>query len=151
MKRTILALVAACALTGMAKADVVVGQGGETLFVLKSDRDLGKTADQRANDVYDRLRTILNNPNFRGSQIKVKPLGNYGMKIVANNQLIVPIGYDEAKANNTTPSLLAKDWAANLRKVMPKLNARPYLFVNKNADKKKPAVAKKPAPKTKRR
>ncbi|MGC4044519.1 MAG: hypothetical protein QM758_12060 [Armatimonas sp.] len=148
MKRTILFLVAACALagTGIAKADVVVGQGGETLFVLKAKQDLGKTDEQRANDVYDRLRTILNSPNFRGSQIKVKKMGNYGVKIVANNQLIVPIGEEEAKANGTTPMKLGQEWAAHLRKVMPKLNARPDLFVKKNKYTKK-----KPTPKPKHR
>jgi hypothetical protein len=130
-------MVALLALLGVAQADVTVGQGGETLFVLKADEDLGKTADQRANDVYDRLRTILNNPKFKGSDIQVKPLGNYGAKIVANNQLIVPIGMKEAEANKSTPMKLAETWAANLRKVMPKLNARPDMFAKKNKYTKK--------------
>jgi hypothetical protein len=130
-------MVALLALLGVARADVVVGQGGETLFVLKADEDLGKTADQRANDVYDRLRTILNNPKFKASDIQVKPLGNYGAKIVASNQLIVPIGAKEAEANKSTPMKLAETWAANLRKVMPKLNARPDMFAKKNKYTKK--------------
>ena len=129
-----------CALTlssGVAKADVSVGTGGETLFVFKSDRDLDKTAQQRSDDVYDRLRNILNNPRFKGSDIQVKPLGDYGAKIVANNQLIVPIGDQEAKANDSTPMKLAETWAVNLRKVMPRLNARPDLFLQTNKYVKK--------------
>ena len=117
---------------GISRADVSVGTGGETLFVFKSERDLDKTANQRADDVYDRLRYILNNPRFKGSDIKVKPLGDYGAKIVANGQLIVPIGAQEAQANGSTPMKLAEDWASHLRKVMPKLNARPDLFNKKN-------------------
>ncbi|MGC4042824.1 MAG: hypothetical protein QM758_03395 [Armatimonas sp.] len=136
MKKTLITLFALCALAvagTSARADVLVGQGGETLFVLRSDSDLYKSADDRANDVYDRLRLILNNPYLRGSDIQVKPMGNYGAKIVANGQLIVPIGKAEAEANNSTPMGLAKVWAANLAKVMPKLNARPDLFVMANS------------------
>ena len=133
-----LAAIAVAALTmGVAQADVTVGQGGETLFVLKSESDLGKTGEQRANDVYDRLRLILNNPKLKASDIQVKELGNYGVKIVANNQLIVPIGAEEAKAYNTTPMELGKKWAAHLQKVLPKLNARPDLFQKKNTYKGK--------------
>ena len=123
-----IALGLALASAGAARADVSVGTGGETLFVFKSERDLDKTADERADDVYDRLRYILNNPRFKGSDIQVKELGNYGAKIVANNHLIVPIGVREAEANGSTPMKLAEEWATHLRKVMPKLNARPDLF-----------------------
>lgn len=135
MKKTLIALFSLCALAvagTSARADVVVGQGGETLFVLRSDSDLYKSADARANDVYDRLRLILNNPYLRGSDIQVKPMGGYGAKIVANGQLIVPIGMAEAQANNSTPMGLAKVWAERLATVMPKLNARPDLFVQAN-------------------
>ena len=90
--------------------------------------DLEKSANQRANDVYDRLRLILNNPYLRASDVQVKKLGGYGAKIVANGQLIVPIGAGEARANDTTPMGLAEVWAARLRTVLPKLNARPDLF-----------------------
>lgn len=116
------------AAAGISRADVPVGTGGETLFVFKSERDLDKTANERSDDVYDRLRYILNNPRFKSSDIKVKELGNYGAKIVANNQLIVPIGVREAEAHGSTPMKLAEEWADHLRKVMPKLNARPDLF-----------------------
>jgi hypothetical protein len=136
MKKTLIAILGLCALAASstsARADVLVGQGGETLFVLRSDSDLYKTANNRADDVYDRLRNILNNPYLRGSDIQVKPLGNYGAKIVANGQLIVPIGMAEAQAHGTTPMALARDWAAHLAKVMPKLNARPDLFVMANS------------------
>jgi hypothetical protein len=129
--RSILGLGLLLALAGAASAAVVVGTGGETLFVLKSERDLDKTAQERAGDVYDRLRYILNNPRFKATDIQVKPLGNYGAKIVANNHLIVPIGAREAEANGSTPMKLAEDWAVHLRKVMPKLNARPDLFAKR--------------------
>ncbi len=129
--RSVLGLGLLLALAGAARADVVVGTGGETLFVLKSERDLDKTAQERAGDVYDRLRYILNNPRFKAADIQVKPLGDYGAKIVANNHLIVPIGVREAEANGSTPMKLAEDWAVHLRKVMPKLNARPDLVARR--------------------
>lgn len=137
-----LALGLLVASTGASRADVSVGTGGETLFVFKSERDLDKTANERADDVYDRLRYILNNPRFKASDIKVKPLGGYGAKIVANGQLIVPIGMKEAEANGSTPMKLAEEWAVHLRQVMPKLNARPDLFVKRY---KAIAAAKKKA------
>ena len=148
MKTNTLLLVAGLLLAsaGGSRADVSVGTGGETLFVFKSERDLDKTATQRADDVYDRLRNILNNPRFKGSDILVKPLGDYGAKIVANGQLIVPIGAQEAEANGSTPMKLAEEWATHLRKVMPKLNARPDLFNKKNryVAKRKPTPRPKP-------
>ena len=131
MKPTLCAIAAMAALTagaGSTRADVLVGQGGEELFTLRAARDLDKSADERANDVYDRLRLVLNNPNLRASDIKVKKLGGYGAKIVANGQLIVPIGREEARMSDTTPMKLAQMWATRLRTVLPSLNARPDLF-----------------------
>lgn len=131
MKPTlVLSLVAFALILGStaARAETVVGLGGETLFVFKADRDLDKTAQERSNDVYDRIRTILNNPRFKASDIQVKALGDYGTKIVANGQLIVPIGNSEAEAHGSTHRALAEEWAKHLREVMPKLRARPDLF-----------------------
>ncbi|WP_395140522.1 hypothetical protein [Armatimonas sp.] len=119
-------------LVGTAHAEMSIGLGGETLFVLKADRDLDKTDQERSDDVYDRLRNILNNPRLKASDIQVKALGDYGYKIVANGHLIVPIGVQEAKAHDSTPLALAEQWAVHLRKVMPKLRARPDLFRQKN-------------------
>lgn len=106
----------------------LVGLGGETLFVFKSESDLDKDMKTRVDDSHDRLRFILNNPNLKSKDILVKPLGNYGAKITANDQLIVPIGVSEASAHGSTPMQLAKDWAFHLRQVLPKLTARPDLF-----------------------
>ena len=118
-------------------ADVTVGLGGETLFVFKAERDLDKTDQQRSDDVYDRLRLILNNPRFKKSDIQVKAMGDYGVKIVANGQLIVPIGAREAEAHSSTMMALGEEWAAHLRQVMPKLTARPDLFRQMNRRFKK--------------
>ena len=124
----LLGLVALALLPQVARAETVVGLGGETLFVFKADKDLDKTAQERSNDVYDRIRTILNNPRYKASDIQVKALGDYGAKIVANGQLIVPIGAAEAEAHGSTHRALAEEWAKHLRQVMPKLRARPDLF-----------------------
>ena len=143
MKNPLILILALVGLTaGAARADVTVGSGGETLFVFKSERDLDKTANERSDDVYDRLRYILNNPKFKASDIQVKPLGDYGAKIVANNHLIVPIGVKEAEAHGSMPMKLAEEWAVHLREVMPRLNARPDLFFKKNryVAKRKPAT-----------
>ena len=118
-------------LSSQAKAQVepgAVGIGGETLFVLKAPMDLDKSIQNRSDDVYDRIRFVLNNPKLRSSDIKIKKLGYYGYKIVANGQLIVPIGEKEAKAHGMTMIELANDWATHLKKVLPKLNAKPDLF-----------------------
>lgn len=122
---------------GVARAEVPVGIGGETLFVFKAANDLDKTAQERSDGVYDRLRYILNNPRFKASDIQVKPLEDYGVKIVANGHLIVPIGAREAEAHGSTPMALGKEWVAHLRKVMPNLRARPDLFQQKNRYAKK--------------
>jgi hypothetical protein len=109
-----------------------VGLGGETLFVFKAIRDLDKSDQERSDDVYDRLRLILNNPRFKASDIQCKPLGDYGYKIVANGHLIVPIGEREAEAHGSTTQALAEEWTKHLREVMPKLRARPDVFRQKN-------------------
>ena len=105
-----------------------IGIGGETLFVLRSQMDLDKSMESRANDVYDRIRYVLNNPNLRSADIKVRRLGDYGYKIVANNELIVPIGPKEAEAHGMTMQGLANEWVTHLRSVLPKLTARPDLL-----------------------
>lgn len=115
------------------QAEQRISLGGETLFVLKSNVDLSKDAKTRADDSYDRLRFILNNPKLKGRDIQVKNLGDYGVKIVANDQLIVPIGAAEAEAHHTTPLALAKSWATHLRQVLPNLTARPDLFAKSYA------------------
>ncbi len=111
----------------------LVGLGGETLFIFKSEYDLDKDMKTRVDDSHDRLRFILNNPKLKSKDITVKKLGNYGAKIVANGQLIVPIGVQEASAHSATPMQLAKDWAFHLRQVLPKLTARPDLFAQSYA------------------
>jgi hypothetical protein len=113
---------------GAARAqEHTLGLGGEVLFTLRAASDLDKGQAQRADDCYDRLRYILNNPRLKAQDIQVRELGSYGAKIVANGQLIIPIGIAEAQAHGMTPQELAQDWAAHLRKVLPKLTARPDL------------------------
>jgi hypothetical protein len=128
----ILTTAALVLLGGTAHAEMPVGLGGETLFVFKAIRDLDKSDQERSDDVYDRLRLILNNPRFKASDIQCKPLGDYGYKIVANGHLIVPIGEREAEAHGSTTQALAEEWTKHLREVMPKLRARPDVFRQKN-------------------
>ena len=122
---------------GVARAEMPVGLAGETLFVFKAVRDLDKSDQERSDDVYDRLRNILNNPQLKASDIQYKPLGDYGYKIVANGHLIVPIGEREAEAHGSTTQALAEEWTKHLRTVLPKLRARPDLFRQKNKYVKK--------------
>lgn len=122
---------------GAAHAEMSVGLGGETLFVFKASSDLGKSDQTRSDDVYDRLRNILNNPRLKASDIQYKPLGDYGYKIIANGHLIVPIGAREAEAHGSTIQALAQEWTQHLRKVMPKLRARPDLFQKNHRYSKK--------------
>lgn len=124
----------------------VVGLGGETLFILRASQDLDKSARERSNDCYDRLRYILNDPLLKASDIQVKPLGNYGMKIVANGQLIIPIGAAEARAHDTTTRALAQEWVLHLRQILPSLTARPDLFAKSNAIYIKQKIARGEAP-----
>lgn len=116
-------------MVGAARAEERVAVGGETLFVLKADADLGKSAKQRASDAYDRMRDTLGDPRVRARDIVVKPLWPGAVKIVARRRLIVPIGEAEAQAHGMSVEALASEWQAALRRKWPVLKARPDLTV----------------------
>ena len=118
---------AALAVAGPVWAEERVAVGGETLFVLKSETVLGKSAKVRAGDCYDRLRDTLGDTRLRASDIRAKPLENYGIKIVARGRLIIPIGAEEAKAHGMSMKALGDRWVRVLRKKLPMLRARPDL------------------------
>lgn len=130
------ALVGSSSLCGVARAeDGAVALAGETFFVLKAPMDLDRDIQYRADGVYDRLRYVLNNPKLAPRDIQVKPMGDYGVKIVANGQLIVPIGDAEAAAHGKSRMALAQEWAQRLRRVLPPRTAQPFSLA--------PAVARR--------
>lgn len=108
-------------------ADEPVAVGGEMLFVLKAESDLGKSSAVRASDCYDRMRYILGDSQMQASDIRAKPLENYGVKIVARGKLIAVIGAEEAKAHGVTMTVLSRQWVETLRSKLSMLRARPDL------------------------
>ncbi len=104
--------------------DGIVAVGGETVLVLRAAVG-NMSIRQRANDVQDRLVTILSAPKLGMADIvKVKlPDGEY--RINVHHKLLVTVTKEDAAVNKTTTSKLARIWTEKLRKVLPELNARP--------------------------
>jgi hypothetical protein len=82
----------------------------------------GFTAKQRADQVTARMTEILSLPNLQASDVQAHQLPGTGeAAIFVRDHLLVTVGWQNARANNTTPSLLAQQYVETLRRVIPKV------------------------------
>jgi hypothetical protein len=109
-------------------ADITLG--GEVVMRLRGTLG-GYTAKQRADQVTERLTPILSLPNLQPADVQARQLpGTEETAIYVRDRLLVTIGWQNARANNTTPSLLAQRYVETLRRVFPqvapKMNNSPF-------------------------
>ena len=113
---------------GAARAEETVGLGGRTLFVLRADQDQNKSTQQRVADCYDNIRYVLSNPLLKAKDIQIRRNPDGTAKIVAHGHIIIPIGWQEARAQGSAnPMSLARVWKAHLSEVMPQLRTLPIV------------------------
>jgi hypothetical protein len=99
-----------------------IAYSGSVLMRIRTDAG-GIAAEQRADEIVERLRPILELPGLRGSDIKVQR-DSTGMAMIFVRDLpLVTVDADMARANNTnTPALLAEEWASRLRSILPQVS-----------------------------
>jgi hypothetical protein len=83
----------------------------------------GMTPHQRADAVRRRLGPILTLPNLSAEDVEIRQDHPYQTAaIYVRDRLLITVDRGLAKANSTTPSVLAEQWAATLREVLPEVN-----------------------------
>ncbi len=97
------------------EGDVVVGNAVVLRVRFASG---GFTIKQRADLVTERLNNLLGSDDFDPSTITVA-VRNKEYAVVMGDKIIITADKDTAAFNKTTPELLAKTWAENIRKIIP--------------------------------
>lgn len=103
-------------------ADVAVG--GELLFRIRAAAE-GKTAQQRADQVTERLPDILGDSNLQASDITLTPDTGGKYKILVKQRLLVTVTPEDGKVNGITAQKQAAIWLAQIQKILPLVNAQP--------------------------
>ncbi len=84
------------------------------------------TPEQRAYIINQRLIPILSINRLHPNDVNVRsPRNEQYATIWVRNHLLVTVGEPLARANNTTPTALARVWAENLRDTLPKMSVKP--------------------------
>jgi hypothetical protein len=97
-----------------------IAYSGSVLMRLRTNAG-GYAPEQRADEVIERLRPILELPGLRSEDIRVSRDEISGEAMIFVRDLpLVTIDHALARANNTnSPILLAEEWAVQLRSVLP--------------------------------
>lgn len=107
-----------------------VAVGGEELFTIKVAAG-GKSPKERADAVSDRLPPILGSASIEPSDIKVVKATHNRARIYVKKRFLVLVWPEDGKPNGKTAYQQAQTWAAQARKVLPHVNAKP----NPNTEK----------------
>jgi hypothetical protein len=95
--------------------------GNEQIFRIRHDAP-GMTIQQRADVVTQRLNELLGCPCIYVNRIKVVRHGE-DYAIMYGKQLIITVDKATAKDNSISAKKLARQWANNLKRVLPKAKA----------------------------
>lgn len=120
------ALCGALAAPGTARAQETPGSaevviGGEVVMRIRTGAG-GLTAEERADAVRRRLGPILTLTDLSPQDIYVRQRGRgQTAAIYVRDRLLITADRSLAQANDTTPGLLAEQWARNLREVLPQV------------------------------
>jgi hypothetical protein len=102
-----------------------IAYSGSVLMRLRTNAG-GYAPEQRADEVIERLRPILELPGLRGEDIRVTRDEVSGEAMIFVRDLpLVTVDHSLARANNTnSPLLLAQEWASRLRAILPQVSTR---------------------------
>jgi len=98
-----------------AKGDITVG--GDLLLRVRSSAG-GFTVRERTDRIYERLMTVIGEPQVMPDEVIVKK-ASPDYAVFVRNRMIVTIDARTARANGTTPYKLGQVWLKSLRKQMP--------------------------------
>ena len=102
-----------------------IAYSGSVLMRLRTNAG-GYAPEQRADEIIERLRPILELPGLRAEDIRVQRDALSGEAMIMVRDLpLVTVDYELARANNTaTPFALAQEWVARLRSILPQVSTR---------------------------
>jgi putative lipoprotein len=103
--------------------DGTVAIGGQFLFKIRASAE-GKTAEQRADDVTERLPDILGDTRLTPDDITVEPAKGGLFKIMVKQHLLVTVTPADGQVNQKTAQEQADIWAEQARQVLPQVNAQ---------------------------
>ena len=128
MKRAVILSVLACLLVVLSaplfavkEGDVVIAQ--EVVLRIRFPAG-GMSVKERADRVTERINELLGTKPFSPSDVTVAVRNKEYVVLVGDN-LIITADKQTAEFNKATPEQLAKMWAENLRRVIPKAKAEP--------------------------
>ena len=104
--------------------DGVVAVGGETLFVIKAASG-GKTIQQRADAVTDRLPDILGDSTIDSLDIRLVPGKGKDYNIMVKSRLLVTVTPEDGASNKRSAMQQAQFWLNQIRRVLPEVTAQP--------------------------
>ena len=125
---TIAVLLALLALPALSAIQAIANPTGEMIIgyqVVLRIRDAagGMTVQQRVDQITTRLNKRLGSRDFDPTLITVRKYGGE-YAVMHGDSLIVTADSKTAAYNKTSPENLAKQWAANLRRVIPLAKAK---------------------------
>ena len=126
-RMTVAAGVVAAFLTAMpagAQDTADVSVAGQVVLRFRAAEG-GYTPEQRADIIRTRLIPILSMPNLKADDIRVRSetRGNQAT-IWVRDEMLVTVGWNLARANQTTPLALAGVWSDRLREALPEASVK---------------------------
>ena len=103
------------------EGDVIIGQ--EVVLRIRFPAG-GLSVKERADRVTERINNLLGSEPFNPSDVKTGIRNKEHVVLIGDN-LIITADKRTAEFNKATPEQLAKIWATNLRRVIPKAKAQP--------------------------
>jgi hypothetical protein len=83
----------------------------------------GLSPEERADAVRKRLGPIITRPDLTAEDITIRQEKKYqDAGIYVRDRLLITVDRNLARANSTTPRVLAEQWAENLREALPLVN-----------------------------
>lgn len=99
--------------------------GGEVIMRLIGEA--GRTAEQRADIIRERLIRILAMENLQAADVVLRAGPDMAFtSIYVRDHLLCTITQGLARVNNTTPESLAHIYAERFRRILPMVNGRDY-------------------------
>jgi hypothetical protein len=122
-KNTPITQIGAPSVTQASRSEIILG--GEVIMRLHPEA--GRSAEQWADIIRERLITILSMDNLRADDVVLRagPDRSYA-SIYVRDQLLVTVTKGLAQANRTTPEALASIYAERFRRILPQISGTNY-------------------------
>ncbi len=111
-------------LPALAQQSGDVAVGGDYLFKIRAAAQ-GKSPQQRADDVTDRLAEILGDDTLTSADVRIVSDASATVKIMVKQYLLITVTPQDGKPNQKSAREQAEIWAQAARRLLPEVNAMP--------------------------